>query len=47
MFGKLLKYELKSVGKWYLTLNAAVLLVSISIYYFRTGIKGTWRQFFY
>ena len=29
MFGKLLKYELKSVGKWYLTLNAAVLLVSI------------------
>lgn len=22
MFGKLLKYELKSVGKWYLTLNA-------------------------
>ncbi|MCC9984765.1 ABC transporter (permease), partial [Streptococcus agalactiae] len=28
MFGKLLKYELKSVGKWYLTLNAAVLLVS-------------------
>ncbi|MCC9881344.1 ABC transporter (permease), partial [Streptococcus agalactiae] len=23
MFGKLLKYELKSVGKWYLTLNAA------------------------
>ncbi|EJZ03541.1 hypothetical protein M3M_03565, partial [Streptococcus agalactiae STIR-CD-17] len=28
-FGKLLKYELKSVGKWYLTLSAAVLLVSI------------------
>lgn len=44
MFGKLLKYELKSVGKWYLTTQRCGF---ISIYYFRTGIKGTWRQCFY
>lgn len=29
MFTKLLKYELKTVGKWYFALNAAVLAISI------------------
>lgn len=29
MFGKLLKYEFKSIGKWYFALNSAVILVSI------------------
>lgn len=29
MFGKLLKYELKLVGKWYLIFNVVVLLVFI------------------
>lgn len=29
MFAKLLKYELKSLGKWYLALNASVFVVSL------------------
>ena len=29
MFSKLLKYELKSVGKWYFTLNASIIAISI------------------
>ena len=29
MFSKLLKYELKSVGKWYFALNASIIAISI------------------
>ncbi len=29
MFAKLLKYELKSIGKWYFALNASVLAISL------------------
>lgn len=29
MFVKLLKYELKSIGKWYFALNASVLAISL------------------
>ncbi|MEE1325425.1 MAG: ABC transporter permease, partial [Streptococcus sp.] len=28
MFSKLLKYELKSVGKWYFALNALIIAIS-------------------
>ncbi|TYK92759.1 ABC transporter permease, partial [Streptococcus pyogenes] len=28
MFGKLLKYEFKSIGKWYFALNAAVIAIA-------------------
>lgn len=31
MFGKLLKYELKSIGKWYVLLNIAILAISTAL----------------
>lgn len=29
MFGKLLKYEFRSIGKWYFALNAGVIAIAI------------------
>lgn len=31
MFGKLVKYEFKSIGKWYLAINLALIAVALII----------------